>query len=62
MEMKHGRGETRMAMSGHEMSRKEREDMTVEHHKVTVWLPILTACFGIWLAAGPATVTYPPGY
>ena len=58
MEMEHGRGEARMQMSGHDMSRSERRQMTIDHHKATIWLPILTAGLGMWLASSPAFLQY----
>jgi hypothetical protein len=58
--MKHEmvRGQGRMSMQHGEMSRKDREMMTIAHHKATIWLPVLTMCFGFWLAVTPALVQY----
>lgn len=58
MEMERARGGSRMAMSGHEMSREERRQMIVEHHKATAWIPALTAILGLWLATSPVMFHY----
>lgn len=57
--MKHEmmRGEGRMSMQ-HDMSEAERRQMTVEHHKAIIWLPVMVMCFGLWLAVTPAFVQY----
>jgi hypothetical protein len=56
--MEHGRGETRMKMTNHEMSPDDRRRMTLEHHQATIWVPVLTATLGLWLASSPAMFSY----
>lgn len=48
-------------MDHKEMSRGERVHMTVDHHKTTIWLPVLTLVLGLWLASSPAVSAYRSG-
>ncbi len=58
--MKHEmmRGQARMPMEHGQITRDERRKMTIEHHKATAWLPVLTTVFGLWLATTPTFVQY----
>lgn len=59
MSMEHGmmRGESRMSMQ-HDMTAAQRRQMTIDHHKATIWLPVAVMCFGLWLAITPALFQY----
>ena len=55
-----GAGRPSMEMDGHhqEMTAGQRDDMLVEHHRRTLWVPLLLALLGVWMLSSPFTLGY----